>query len=64
MAWRADIECPMSESDSVDEAVQRVRDTFADVADETEDLSERARRSVEDAIDDLEQRIESLGERE
>jgi hypothetical protein len=54
----------MSESDSVDEAVQRVRDTFADVADETEDLSERARRSVEDAIDDLEQRIESLGERE
>ena len=50
----------MSESDSVDEAVQRVRDTFDNVVTETEELSEQAKQSVEDAIDDLEQRIESL----
>ncbi|WP_187695768.1 hypothetical protein [Haloplanus rubicundus] len=50
----------MSESDSVDEAVQRVRDTFENVVTETEEMSEQAKQSVEDAIDDLEQRIESL----
>jgi len=50
----------MSESDSVDEAVQRVRDTFENVVNETEEMSEQAKEGVEDAIDDLEQRIESL----
>lgn len=50
----------MSESDDVDEAVQRVRHTFSEVVDEVEDLSDQARESVEDAIDELETRIESL----
>jgi glutamine synthetase type III len=58
------ISIAMSESDSVDEAMQRVRDTFESVVNETEEMSEQAKQSVEDAIDDLEQRIESLKEGE
>lgn len=54
----------MSESDNVDEAMQRVRDAFENVVNETEEVSEQARQSVDDAIDDLEQRIESLREGE
>lgn len=50
----------MSESDDVDNAVQRVRDALDDVVKETEELSDQAREGIEDAIDDLEERIESL----
>ena len=50
----------ISESDEVDDAVQRVRDTFSEVVDEVEDLSDQARESVEEAIDELETRIEFL----
>ena len=36
----------MSESDSVDEAVQRVRDTFDNVVNETEEMSELTQRMI------------------
>lgn len=54
----------MSDSDDVDDAIQRVRDAFANAVQETEELSDKAQAGVEDAIDDLEERIESLRERE
>jgi len=50
----------MSDSDEIDEAVQRVRDSFESAATEAEELSDQARQSVEEAIDDLERRLESL----
>ncbi|WP_311172464.1 hypothetical protein [Halobellus ordinarius] len=54
----------MSDSDDVDTAVQRVRDAFDEAVSEAEELSGQARESVEDAIDDLEQRLESLQDEE
>jgi len=54
----------MSDSDTTDEALQRVRDTFEMAAEETEELSEAARQEVTDAIDNLEERINELRERE
>ncbi|MCU4751384.1 hypothetical protein OB919_05220 [Halobacteria archaeon AArc-curdl1] len=50
----------LTESDDIDTPVQRVRDAFDVAVNEAEELSDQARESVEDAIDDLEQRIESL----
>lgn len=60
ITWTNDMTSGMSESDSVDEAVQRVREAFENVVNETEEMSEQAKESVEEAVDDLEQRIESL----
>jgi gas vesicle protein len=60
MAWRTNDNRTMSGSDNVDDAVQRVRDAFENAVKETEEVSEQARESVEAAIDDLEDRIESL----
>ena len=54
----------MSDSDTTDEALQRVRDTFETDTEEAEELSETARQEVTDAIDDLEERINELRERE
>jgi archaellum component FlaC len=54
----------MSDSDTTDEALQRVRDTFEAAAEETEELSEVARQEVTAAIDDLEEHINELRERE
>jgi archaellum component FlaC len=54
----------MSDSNTTDEALQRVRDTFETAAEEAEELSEAARQEVTDAIDDLEERINELRERE
>jgi hypothetical protein len=50
----------MSDSDEVDDAIQRVRDAFDDAVTEAGELSDRAREDVEAAIDDLEVRIENL----
>ncbi|WP_424019693.1 hypothetical protein ACOZ4N_09550 [Halorientalis pallida] len=47
-------------SDQTDDALKRVRETFATAAEEAEQLSESAKQDVEDAIDDLEARIEDL----
>jgi vacuolar-type H+-ATPase subunit H len=50
----------MSDSDTTDQAVQRVRDAFEEAANEAEQMSETARQEVTEAIDDLEARIERL----
>ncbi|MFC6863065.1 hypothetical protein ACFQGE_06260 [Halomicroarcula sp. GCM10025817] len=50
----------MSDSDNMDDAVQRIRDAFDDVVEEAEEVSEQAQAGVHEAIDDLEARIESL----
>jgi hypothetical protein len=53
----------MSESDQTDQALDRVRETFEDAVEGVENVSDRARGEVHDAIDDLEDRIEDLRER-
>lgn len=50
----------MSESDDIENAVQRLRNAFDEAVTDAEELSDQARESVEEAIDDLESRIESL----
>ena len=50
----------MSGTDSTSEALQRVRDSFERAAGEAEEMSERAKREVHEAIDDLEERIDKL----
>ena len=52
ITWTNDMTSAMSESDSVDEAVQRVREAFENVVNETEEMSEQAKESVEEAVDD------------
>lgn len=54
----------MSDSDKTDEALQRVRDTFEEAANEAEEMSEKAQQEVKDAIDNLENRIEKLRKRD
>ena len=54
----------MSDSDTTDEAIRRVRDAFETAEEEAEELSEAARQEVTDAIDDLEAHIDKLRERE
>lgn len=54
----------MSDSDSTDEALQRLRETFEHAADEAEQMGETARKEVEDAIDDLEERIDQIRNRD
>ena len=54
----------MSDSGTTDEALQRVRETFEAAADGAEEMSEKARQEVTDAIDDLEERIDQLRERD
>lgn len=63
-AWRSKYDRTMSESDDVNDAVQRVRDAFESVIDETEEMSEEARERFEEAFEDLEQRIEALRDRD
>ncbi|MFB6194690.1 MAG: hypothetical protein ABEI80_00835 [Haloplanus sp.] len=53
----------MTDSDRTDEAIQRVREAFDSAADEAEEMSEKARRDVREAIDELEREIESLRNR-
>jgi hypothetical protein len=50
----------MSGSSQTDDALERLRDAFNTAADETEEMSEKAKQEVEDAIDDLETQINSL----
>jgi len=54
----------MSDSDKTDEALQRVRQTFEDAANEAEEMSEKAQQEVNEAIDNLEKRIEKLRNRD
>jgi vacuolar-type H+-ATPase subunit H len=54
----------MSDSRETDEALQRVRDAFGDATEEAEEMSEAAKREVRDAIDDLEETIDSLRQRD
>lgn len=56
--------CSMGDSDTTDDALQRVRAAFDTAADEAEEMSEKAREEVTDAIDNLEDRINDLRERE
>ncbi|MFW5955802.1 MAG: hypothetical protein ACOCQY_00175 [Halorhabdus sp.] len=51
----------MSDSDTTSEALQRVRDRFEVAAAEAEEMSEKARREVTEAIDNLEERIDDDG---
>jgi hypothetical protein len=50
----------MSDSDTVDEALKRVREAFDEAADEAEQMTEEARSEVDEAIDSLEERVERL----
>jgi vacuolar-type H+-ATPase subunit H len=54
----------MSDSDTTDEALQRVRDAFESAATEAEEMSQTAREEVTEAIDNLEERIGELRERD
>ncbi|GAB6861441.1 hypothetical protein JCM17092_15300 [Haloplanus litoreus] len=47
-------------SDDTNDELQRVRDAFDNVVNEAEELSDQARAEVEEAIDDLERRIDDL----
>jgi signal transduction histidine kinase len=53
-----------SDSDSTGEALERVRNSFDRAVDEAEEMSETAQQEVREAIDDLEQRIETLRKRD
>ncbi|WP_247730702.1 hypothetical protein [Halovivax limisalsi] len=53
----------MSDSNTAEEALQRVRDRFDAAADEADEMSESARQEVTDAIDALEERIGELRNR-
>jgi vacuolar-type H+-ATPase subunit H len=50
----------MSRSSNTDEAVQRVKDAFDSASDEAGEFSEKARQEFDEAIDELEARIERL----
>jgi hypothetical protein len=54
----------MSQSSETDEAIRRVRDAFDDATEEAEEIGERAKREVEEAIDDLEAQIDRLRNRD
>jgi vacuolar-type H+-ATPase subunit E/Vma4 len=54
----------MSQSSETDEAIRRVRDAFDDATEEAEGIGERAKREVEEAIDDLEAQIDRLRNRD
>lgn len=46
--------------DTIDSAVQRVRDAFDQASSEAEQMSESAKQEVSEAIDNLEQQIEQV----
>lgn len=50
----------MPATDKTSKAIERLRETFDEAAAEAEEMSESARREVEDAIDDLEERIDNV----
>jgi len=50
----------MRMSNDQNDAVRRVREAFDNAVNEAEELSDEARADVEAAIDDLEERIDSL----
>ena len=50
----------MSESDDIDTVLRRVREAFEGAVEEAEELSDQAREGVEEAIENLEARIEAL----
>lgn len=54
----------MSGSSQVDKAIQRVRESFDNAANEAEELSEQAKREVREAIDDLENQVDRLRNRD
>lgn len=54
----------MPGSSQIDDALKRVRDAFDEAANEAEQMSEAAQTEVQEAIDDLEARIEELRKRE
>ena len=62
--WSGTLATGEDGAEPTDEALQRVRDKFEAAVEEAEEMSGKARREVEDAIDDLEQRIDELRDRE
>lgn len=59
----------MAEKDSdrfkrVDSAIDRVREEFDDVVDESKEAGSKARKEVREAIDDLEARLDALRKRD
>lgn len=56
----------MSENDDTPDAdaLERVRETVEGVVDETEEVSQAAREEISDALDELEEHVEQLRDRE
>ena len=50
----------MSRSSDTDEAVQRVKDAFDSAANEADQLSDKARQEFDEAIAELEAKVEQL----
>jgi hypothetical protein len=53
----------MSDDSKLDVALERLRTRFDEAANETEQMTQQAKREVETAIDDLEAEIEDLRNR-
>lgn len=54
----------MSGSNQVERAFKRVRESFDNAADDAEAMSEQAKREVREAIDDLENQVDRLRNRD